>query len=293
MREAKSLVQLISSSNNNYIKHLVKLRESKHYRDSKGKCLLHADYRLLKEALVWNPSANTQKVIPESIVFYSKDSSQNTDIFPKAHQLVCLTNESLLRKSTGLSDIEPSNCFLLELKKPSESPLSLNQSESPASFVVANQIQDPGNMGNILRCCVAFGFNHLYILPGTVDCFNEKVIRASRGAMFLQKENGDQVLSYERGSVERLLEITQHHRMQILVSDVMGESISDASRTDNHSSALILNNESAGVGDILRQTLKTAGAKFVTIPTSAYCESLNVASAAAIFLYSFGKIKNL
>lgn len=324
-------IQLITKPDGGIIKHLVKLRESKSYREKTFRCVVHSDIRLLNE-LVYHSSFNQaalenvtdQHTIPKKIAFYSngdQDEIQQLVLqLPKTHQFVCFTNDSFLKKVTGLQNVDVKNCFVVELAKPPERPILLSseinekiekgkqeegddfrakfRQDPPPSFVVVNKLQDPGNVGNLLRCCVGFGFKHVYFVDDSVDEFNEKVLRASRGALLLRDKDKRAVLSYECGPISRIFDISEEYKMPIYVSDTQKDlslSMDDIPKEEITSTKkiIVLNNESAGLNDSDRDRLEAVNSKFIHIPMATYCKSLNVASAAAVMLYTLRDNNNV
>lgn len=140
--------------------------------------------------------------------------------------------------------------------------------------VVLDAVQDPGNVGTILRTAEAFGVASVVALKGSVDLFAPKVIRASSGSVF-------------RVPLRRHLtwEEVSHGERPVYVSTVRG-GVAPGSVDWSAGAVLVIGNEGRGVSeDLLR-----AG-KAVSIPTVGV-ESLNAAVAASILIYeatSFGR----
>lgn len=133
-------------------------------------------------------------------------------------------------------------------------------------------IQDPGNLGSILRSAVAFGVTHVVCSPTTVDPYHDKVVRASQGAVF--------ALSLERTDLTEVIrdKRKQHH----LIVTALHET--SQSTTDYHFPSqwmLMVGNEGAGVA---AEYLQQADV-ILKLPMQAQIESLNVAVATAIILY--------
>jgi len=328
-------IQLITKPDGGIIKHLVKLRESRAYRDRTQRCVIQSDLRLLRELVFPVPRAPTgsvdevrsiedfeedsasQHTIPKKIAFYSngdQDEIQNLVLqMPKTHQFICLTAQNFLKKVTGLQTVDPVNCFVAEVAKPPERPLQLPdeieqqlaegraekgedfrpsfRQAAPPSFVVLNRLQDPGNVGNVLRCCVGFGYRHVYFVDGSADPFNEKVLRASRGALLLRDDAKHAVLTYETGPLDRVVQIAEAYNMPLVVSesaDANAPPLDSLPRqqVENEKKVIVMNNEASGLSHEEREIFTKANSKFVHIPMSVHCRSLNVASAAAVLLYS-------
>ncbi|HKJ93446.1 MAG TPA: RNA methyltransferase [Longimicrobiales bacterium] len=136
--------------------------------------------------------------------------------------------------------------------------------------LVLDGVQDPGNVGTLLRTAAAFGVALVAALPGTADPWNPKVVRAAAGACFhvpVAQPEADALVAWLRGRGFRLLGAD--------MAGVPVESVAVPDRT-----ALVLGNEGAGLSAGMAAALDTR----VAVPISG-AESLNVAVAAGILLY--------
>ncbi|MGO8756912.1 MAG: TrmH family RNA methyltransferase [Terracidiphilus sp.] len=141
-----------------------------------------------------------------------------------------------------------------------------------ALIVVLAGIQDPGNLGTILRSAEAFGADGVVSLPGTVSAWNSKAVRASAGSVFRVPV----VAASERTCREKLREAG----VRLLATTVRGAQPADLVDMAGPV-ALIIGNEGNGVPkEIARQADGT-----VTIPCPGPVESLNAAVAASVLLY--------
>lgn len=137
------------------------------------------------------------------------------------------------------------------------------------AFVLA-AIQDPGNLGTILRTAEWFGMPSIICGPGTVDPFNPKVIRSSMGSL----------LRTQLYLLDDLEDWLQAHAHLVACADMDGADLDAGILQDRP--YILLGNESLGVSDTIRQI---AGIQKVTIPRFGATESLNAATAAAIFAW--------
>ena len=154
----------------------------------------------------------------------------------------------------------------------------IKEQELKGNIVLLDNIQDPGNLGTIIRSAVAFGFKNIILSDDTVDLYNDKVIRASEGMIFH--------INVLRKNLELFLEELKQN-YQILITDVMqGENIKKIKHTKNI--ALIIGNEGNGVKD----NLKKYANNFVKINMDETCESLNASIAASILMYEIMESKN-
>ncbi len=137
------------------------------------------------------------------------------------------------------------------------------------AFVLA-AIQDPGNLGTILRTAEWFGMPSIICGPGTVDPFNPKVLRSSMGSLLRTQ-------LYLLDDLEAWL---QANAQLVVCADMDGAPLDAGILQDRP--YILLGNESLGVPDSIRQI---AGIAKVTIPRFGEAESLNAATAAAVFAW--------
>ncbi|NTW95153.1 MAG: RNA methyltransferase [Erysipelotrichaceae bacterium] len=153
--------------------------------------------------------------------------------------------------------------------------LSQRETHNPQRIIICDRIQDPGNLGTIIRTSTAFGFDKIICSLDCVDYTNEKVIRSTQGALFhielVQMDLARAINDLKKSGVS-----------------VVGTTLEDAiSLTDvkrQFPMALVLGNEGAGVSkeilDLCDQKIKIESSSF---------ESLNVAIAAGILCHHFRK----
>lgn len=232
----------IISLQNPIIKHLVKLRLDPHYRKEQGLVLI-SGFKLVEEL--------SSVALPKRI-FTEK---------PYSHPHI-LVSPSVMKKITGLTTPEG---IAAEFSLPK--PHSLI---GKTPLLALDRINDPGNMGTLLRTALALDWEGVFLLPNCVDPFHEKVIRASRGALFH--------LPWQEGTWEELdqFELTRYH------ADIEGCPLPEIAYQKDL--VLLLSNEAQGVSE--------KGLQFgepITIPLSEKMESLNVAVAGSIIMYALGR----
>ncbi|HEU4954335.1 MAG TPA: RNA methyltransferase, partial [Gemmatimonadales bacterium] len=145
--------------------------------------------------------------------------------------------------------------------------------------VVLDAVQDPGNVGTILRTALGLGGAGVVALKGTADLHNAKVVRGSMGALFRLPAVAADVTEY--------LAWAKAAGVETWVTAADGEPLrrpGDA-RSPRPRVALVLGNEGAGVG----AALSAAARRRVAIPLAPGAESLNVAVAAGILLYEVAR----
>ena len=138
-------------------------------------------------------------------------------------------------------------------------------------IIVLDGVQDPGNVGTIVRTAAALAATATIALPGTVDLWNPKVIRSSMGAQFVHP--------VFHVTFAELSDFLKRNGIELWCADAGGEPINTAAVPDRL--AIGMGNEGAG----LSADVRAAASKNVSLPIVNAVESLNVAVAAGIILY--------
>ncbi len=235
---------LITSINNDIVKELVKLREKK-YRDKfdlffvegKDLCDIAYDSGLLREIYLLDGTMNIYDGIPVTYV--------SMDVMKK------------------ISDMESvSNYFGVCSKKV--------ENDIGKRLLILDDIQDPGNLGTIIRSAVAFNIDTIVLSTGCVDLYNPKVVRSTKGMLF-------NINIIKRDICSFLSELDNY---SIYGTDVNnGINIRNEKITDNI--AIIIGNEGRGISEEVRKYCN----KFIYIGMNKQCESLNAGVTAAIIMY--------
>ncbi len=158
---------------------------------------------------------------------------------------------------------------------PAFSTETIFDSTTPLILILAG-LQDPGNVGTLLRSAEAFGSAGALLLPGTASPWNPKALRASAGSAF-------RIPAIAVTEDEALALLAQHDVPAIAAVTRDGVAIDDASLTG--ACALLIGNEGAG----LSKKLIVAAAHRVTIPMPGEVESLNAAIAGSLLLYEISR----
>lgn len=152
----------------------------------------------------------------------------------------------------------------------------LNNNKIGSKVLILDDIQDPGNLGTIIRSVVAFNFDTIILSKNTVDIYNSKVIRASQGLIF--KTN---IITSDLK--ETILDLKSKNYSIIGTKVDNGIDIKDIPSTN--SLALIMGNEGNGVSDDILDLCDC----YAHIKMNDDCESLNVGVATSIMLYELSK----
>lgn len=239
---------IITSVNNEKIKEIKKLNEKK-YRDLNNLFLVEGEH-LVKEAYQNN-------YLKEIICI--EDFNINIDV------PITYTKENVLK---SISSLENVNVIGICEKK--------NKNMIGNRIVVLDNIQDPGNLGTIIRSSVAFNVDTLIISKDSVDLYNPKVLRATQGMIF----NLNIIVTDIK---EKIKELKQNN-YKIIGTDV-NDGISVNTLEKNDKICIIMGNEGKGIST----DVKSLCDKFIYIKMNKKCESLNVGVATSIILYELDK----
>ena len=173
------------------------------------------------------------------------------------------------------ADTEAPQGVLLVAEQPALSLTDLAQRlpDGELRMLVLDGVQDPGNVGTILRSAAGFGAAAVVALPGTVDLWSAKVVRASMGALFRLSTLGD--------TAEALLAFLGTQRIVLWGADGAGEPVGALAPAAPSRLAIAVGNEGAGLSAAVRSHAE----RLVAVPSSGLVESLNVAVASSILLY--------
>ena len=251
-------VEKITSRSNPVCIHVKKLGASKRYREEHGQFLCEGE-KHLHEALRSGmkiecvlSAIDVSNKLPESTkVYYVKD-----DI---------IDSLSTLRSSRDLLF----TCKIPEVRE---------ETFKTGTHLLLDRIQDPGNVGTIIRCAHAFGLDSVILTEGSADIYNPKTIRATMGAVFKQR-----VFILKHNDIYNL----KCSGIRLLGTSNRADSV-DISKVSLKNVIIILGNEGQGVS----KELLEISDQIMNIPLASDCESLNVATAASIIMWEARKSKS-
>ncbi|HVZ48883.1 MAG TPA: RNA methyltransferase [Gemmatimonadaceae bacterium] len=151
-------------------------------------------------------------------------------------------------------------------------PLGSLGAEALGRAVILDGLQDPGNVGTVIRTAAAFGVRTVVALPGTVEPWNAKVVRAAAGGHFH--------LQVTHASFPELADALRTAGVPLWAADASGRPVGTVERPP--ALALALGNEGGGLSDQVRR----AATGFVALPMAPGIESLNVAVAGGILMHA-------
>lgn len=143
-------------------------------------------------------------------------------------------------------------------------------------LLILDEIQDPGNLGTIIRSAVAFNIDTIILSKNTVDLYNEKVLRATQGLIFS--------INIVRADLQEEIIALKKQNFKIYATKVNGgKTLKNIEKPAKF--AIIMGNEGNGVSNSLLELCDD----YLYIPMNSKCESLNVGVATSIILYELDK----
>lgn len=263
-------MQIITSKENEIVKHIKKLKDKK-YRDLNGEYMIEG-IKLVKEAIQENA---------EIVKIVLCEDCDKTEAIPKelmyeiAKEDCIYVNQKVFKY---LSQVEAPQGILAIIKKNNQINKS-NEEKSEIDYtqniiVALDDVQDPGNLGTILRTVDSIGLTQILVSKGTADAYNPKVVRSTMGAIFRIK-----IIECENLQ-ETLKEIQKHKYKTVVTSLQATKTIYDI---DYNKKVIIIGNEANGV----EQEIQDKADEKVKIPMIGKTESLNASVAAGIIMYEY------
>ena len=242
-------MEIIKSVENKKIKKLAKLLIKK-YRDEEDYFLVSGRHLVLE--------AYNNKMLLEIIT--TEDSNISLDI-PTTY-----VTYPVLKKLT--TDKNPESIVGVVKK--------INKNKLGNKVLILDDIQDPGNLGTIIRSSVAFNVDTIILSKNTVDLYNDKVLKATEGMIFNINIRKEDILTY--------IDELKSKDYKIYGTNVDGGKVVQDLELDGKY-AIIVGNEGKGV----RKEILDKCDEYFYIPMNSTCESLNVGVATSIILYELNK----
>ena len=238
-----------SSIDNQKIKEIKKLNNKK-YRDLTNKFLVEGDHLVIE---AYKKGYLEELILEENV------------IFPLDIKTSYVTRSVI----KYITDLETPPNIMGICKK-------INEQEIGNRVLILDNIQDPGNLGTIIRSCVAFNIDTIILSNNSVDLYNSKVIRATQGLIFH--------INIIRRDLREEIPLLKSLGYTIFGTNVEdGIELKNIEKPDKY--AIIMGNEGNGVSDDVNKLCD----KFIYIKMSDTCESLNVGVATSVILYEFSR----
>lgn len=252
---------MITSANNNWVK-LARQLHKTNKRKKLKKYLLEGKHLVLE-------AISAQK--PLIKIFYTKSESEFIASYAENYDIEEVTPDILKMMVTT----QTPQGIVAVADEPE--PLSINQildNLDDQLILGIDKVQDPGNLGTIIRTSDAAGIKHIFLNKGTVDIYNPKVLRSMQGSQY-------HVQIHYVDFTEFLPKLKQKN-YDIYATALDKTAMNYKEIKIKHPSLVVMGNEGQGVdNEILEQSQK------VYIPILGQAESLNVAVATGIILFDW------
>lgn len=243
---------LITSLENDRIKKYIKLKEKK-YRDQENLFIIEGMHLIIE--------AHKKGIIEEIIIEQNEKCSFD-------YPIVYVTNEVIKK----ISSLETPSTIMALCKK-----VNYTQ-EYGDRLLLLDRIQDPGNLGTIIRSAKAFNIDTIILGDNSVDLYNPKVIRSTQGIQF-------HINIIQRDLVQVIKELKEKEISVYGTRVESGEDIRTLTQKDKNKYALIMGNEGQGVSEEILNLCD----KYIYIDLNNDVESLNVSIATSILLYELNR----
>lgn len=247
-------MELITSRSNPLIAKIRRIRDDRKTRRNEGLFLCDG-VKMLEEAVKWNAPLHT--------IILSEDLSDT--LAPHGVRTVIVPGD-LMR---SISPMEAPQGVLFLVKAPNLQPPEVLEG---SRYLILDGLQDPGNVGTILRTADAFGCHGVLLTNHCADPLNPKAVRATMGAIFRTP--------IWEVPPEDLSPLLERSGLQLAATALRQDTVS-LPEADLARAAVVIGSEGKGVSSALLEQCSAT----VRIPMEPTCESLNAAAAAAVVLW--------
>ena len=259
-------MQVITSKDNEIIKNIKKLKDKK-YRDEENKFIVEG-IKMVKEAII--ESAKIDKIV------VCEDCANNGTIEKELLYEIAKYNCIYVSEKvfSSITDVSNPQGILAVIEKNNEEIISYDEDV----ILVLDGIQDPGNLGTILRTLDSVNLKQIVLSENTADPYNPKVVRSTMGAIY-------RVNIVRSKNIIETLNSMKKNKYQIAITSLdTDKSIYDV---DFKKKVIVIGNEANGVS---KEVQDLADVKMI-IPMLGKTESLNAAVATGVILYEYVRRK--
>lgn len=254
-------MQHIMSINNPQVKSWRKLKNKKE-RNKKNTYLIEG-FHLIEEAMT-HESESIKKIILRDDVLEETEIKKILQEFDE-RKLVIVTKEI----ADGLAETETSQGIFAVMAIPEQK----EKDPIHGPFLLLDALQDPGNVGTMIRTADAAGFQAVILGKGTVDLYNDKTLRAAQGSHF-------HLDVYEADLID-FIEAFKKQGFPVFGTGLNQEAKSYKEVQVDQAFSLVVGNEGAGISDEVMELVD----QNIYIPMKGQTESLNVAIASSILMF--------
>lgn len=260
-------MQIISSKDNEFIKNIKKLKEKK-YRDQEGKYIVEG-IKLIEEAIQENANIDTIIICEECMKTYD---IENKLLYSIAKYNCVYVTQKIFSIITDV--VNPQGIIAVIKKQSTENEINFDED----IIVALDNIQDPGNLGTILRTVDSVNLKQILVSKESADAYNPKVVRSTMGAIF-------RVKIIECDDLKDTLKKLQQNKYKVVVSSLdTKNSMYDISYDKK---VIVIGNEANGVS----KEIQAIANEKIKIPMLGRTESLNASVATGIILYEYVRRK--
>lgn len=259
-------MQIITSKDNENIKSIKKLKERK-YRDLNNEYIIEG-IKILKEAI-------QEKAVIKKIVICEECLANNIIDDKLLYEIAkydCLYVSKKIFE--GLTDVSKPQGILAVVEKNNKKDINYNED----IIVALDGLQDPGNLGTILRTLDSANLSQVIVSKDTVEAYNPKVVRSTMGAIF-------RVNIVEAENLKETLKEMKRHKYKVMCTDLTASK--NIYEIDYNKKILVIGNEANGIS---KDLLDMADEKII-IPMLGKTESLNASVATSIIVYEYVRRK--
>lgn len=254
---------IITSGDNKLIKHVKSLQDKK-YRNQYNEYIIEG-MKIVEEAIENNEAIESIIVCEELL------DTENLDNI-KAHNPVFVPKNIFMQ----ISDTVTPQGVLAVIKRLMTNIQELNKS----CYLVLDNIQDPGNMGTMIRTSEACGVDEIFLSKGCADPYSPKVVRSTMGSIFRST-------IHDNIDLKQLYNDFKQNNIKIIVTS-LEESYEYYKVDYTQKVAIVIGNESNGISEISKEMSDIR----IKIPMMGKIESLNASVAASVVMYEVLKQKN-
>ena len=260
-------MQSISSKENELIKHIKKLKDKKE-RDISNEYVIEG-IKLIQEAIQENVNIKQIIVCDDC----DKTESMPKDLMYEIAKYDCIYVTKKIFKY--ISEVQEPQGILAVIEK---NNLDREIDYSQDIIVALDDVQDPGNLGTILRTVDSIGLTQILVSKGTADSYNPKVVRSTMGAIF-------RIKIIECEDLEKTLKEIKKHKFKVVVTSLQTEN--SIYEINYNKKVIVIGNEAKGV----EKNIQDLADEKIKIPMLGKTESLNASVATGIVLYEYVRQK--
>ncbi|MEA5074361.1 MAG: RNA methyltransferase [Eubacterium aggregans] len=258
----------ITSCSNSRVKSICALQR-KRIRDTED-AFIFEGIKLFREALAWDVPI-TDIFITPSLLQILEEDGLNRNLQSKGVE-TWVVDDAVMQKISLQKNPEGVLCRCQKME---------NKEQDLPSYVIFEDIQDPGNVGTLIRTADAAGFGGIITTESTADIYNDKVLRSSMGSVF-------HLPIVQNVSLDNILLTLKQSGYTIIGTALEGNENFDIKDYQTFKPVIILGNESKGMKD----NTKAQCDHLLRLPMYGPAESLNVSVAGGIVLYDIARKVN-